>query len=289
MQQRYIVRYGALRNLGLFAWEDQEAQPLRRGTRVLVVTDRGTEVGEVLCPATPSAAESLGATRPGQLLRVLDDNDERHLVQLRVQEQHAREVCQRWIARLALPMRIVEVEQLFGGERVVFYFLAQPPESRVDFRELVREVSRELRQRIELRQIGIRDEARLLADYGDCGRPVCCNTFLVALPPVSMRMAKLQKTTIDPAKLSGRCGRLKCCLRYEYEVYDEFQRQLPAVGSRVLTAQGEATVLAQEILAQRLFVHYTDGRSVLIEARQVLRVLTHGPAESTPSASASEL
>ncbi|MCS7167899.1 MAG: regulatory iron-sulfur-containing complex subunit RicT [Gemmatales bacterium] len=279
MPPRYIVRYGALRNLGLFECADERLPPLARGTRVLVVTDRGTEVGEVLCPATANASERLGVTRLGSLLRTLDDQDERRLVQLRAEELRAREVCQREITRLALPMRIVEVEQLFGGERVVFYFLAQPPEARVDFRELVRHVARELRQRIELRQIGIRDEARLLADYGDCGRPVCCNTFLVVLPPVSMRMAKLQKTTVDPAKLSGRCGRLKCCLRFEYETYDEMQRQLPAVGSRVLTAQGEATVLAQEILAQRLLVHYTDGRTVLIEARQVLRVLSQAPQD----------
>lgn len=276
MPVRYIVRYGALRNLGVFEPVDETIPSLQRGTRVVVQTERGTEVGEVLCLATPQACENLGVARLGKLLRVLNQEDEQHLVELRGLEQKAYTVCQRWIDRLGLAMQVVQVEHLFGGDRVVFYFVAQPPEARVDFRELVREVSRELRQRIELRQIGIRDVARLLADYGDCGRPVCCNTFLVALPPVSMRMAKLQKTTVDPAKLSGRCGRLKCCLRYEYEVYDELQRQLPAVGSRILTLEGEATVLAQEILGQRLLVHYHDGRSVLLEARQVLRVLDSG-------------
>lgn len=284
MEPRYVVRYGALRSLGIFEPVDEQWASLKRGTRVVVATERGTEVGEVLCQATPSVCESLGVSRLGKLLRTLSDEDTQHLTQLRALEQKALEVCQRGIDRLGLPMRLVEVEHLFGGERVVFYFLAQPPEARVDFRELVREVSRELRQRIELRQIGIRDEARLQADYGDCGRPVCCNTFLPAMPPVSMRMAKLQKSTIDPAKLSGRCGRLKCCLRYEYEIYDELQRRLPPVGSRILTPQGEATVLAQEILAQRLLVHYSDGRSLLLDATQVVRVLDEGHAPtSSPS------
>jgi cell fate regulator YaaT (PSP1 superfamily) len=116
---------------------------------------------------------------------------------------------------------LVDVEHLFGGERIVVYYLA---ENRVDFRELVRALAGEFQTRIEMRQIGVRDEAKLLADYGDCGCPVCCNTHLVNMPPVSMRMAKLQKATLDPTKISGRCGRLKCCLRYEFETYEQAAR-----------------------------------------------------------------
>jgi cell fate regulator YaaT (PSP1 superfamily) len=279
MGQAYIVRYGALRSLGVFE-AGEDVPPLRRGSTVIVETERGTEVGEVLCPATEQAKKLLGDPHVGKILRPTSPEDASRLAKLHGQEEHAYQVCQRWIERLALPMHIVDVEQLFGGERVVFYFLAEPPESRVDFRELVREVARELRQRIELRQIGIRDEARLLADYGDCGRPVCCNSFLVTMPPVSMRMAKLQKATLDPTKISGRCGRLKCCLRYEYEIYEEYQRQLPAVGSQVLTAQGEATVLAQEILAQKVLLHYTDGRTLLVEASAILKQLRGPDSES---------
>jgi cell fate regulator YaaT (PSP1 superfamily) len=279
MGQTYIVRYGALRSLGVFE-AGEDVPPLRRGSSVIVETERGTEVGEVLCPATEQAKKLLGDPHVGKILRPTSPEDASRLAKLHGQEEHAYQVCQRWIERLALPMHIVDVEQLFGGERVVFYFLAEPPESRVDFRELVREVARELRQRIELRQIGIRDEARLLADYGDCGRPVCCNSFLVTMPPVSMRMAKLQKATLDPTKISGRCGRLKCCLRYEYEIYEEYQRQLPAVGSQVLTAQGEATVLAQEILAQKVLLHYTDGRTLLVEASAILKQLRGPDPES---------
>ena len=139
-------------------------------------------------------------------------------------QQQARqeiEVCQQHIERLGLKMQLVDAEHLFGGERIVIYYLA---DSRVDFRELVRVLAGEFQTRIEMRQIGVRDEAKLLADYGDCGCPVCCNTHLVQMPPVSMRMAKLQKATLDPTKISGRCGRLKCCLRYEYETYEQAVR-----------------------------------------------------------------
>ena len=124
-------------------------------------------------------------------------------------------------------MDLVNLEIIHGRERVVFYYLA---EKRVDFRELVKDLARALRTRIEMRQIGVRDEAKLLADYGDCGKPVCCNTHLTRMPPVSMKMAKIQKTTLDPSKISGRCGRLKCCLRYEYDTYRELEAMLPGDG-----------------------------------------------------------
>jgi cell fate regulator YaaT (PSP1 superfamily) len=166
-----------------------------------------------------------------------------------------------------LAMQLVDIEHLFGGERLVFYFLS---EQRVDFRELVRSMAREFHTRIELRQVGVRDEAKLKADYGDCGRPVCCNSFMMVMPPVNMRMAKLQKSTLDPTKISGRCGRLKCCLRFEQDVYEEFQKELPPVGSRVVTGKGQGRVLAQEILARRLLVEFEDGRRLPVAADEVL-------------------
>src|SRR5262249_8344918 len=139
-----------------------------------------------------------------------------------------------------------------------------------DFRELVRALAREYQTRIEMRQIGVRDEAKLLADYGDCGKPVCCNTHMVAMPPVSMRMAKLQKSTLDPSKISGRCGRLKCCLRFEQAVYEEFHRELPAAGSRVVTPKGQGRVLAQEVLARKVLVEFEDGRRLPIAVGEIL-------------------
>ncbi len=120
-----------------------------------------------------------------------------------------------------------------------------------------------------MRQIGVRDEAKLLADYGDCGKPVCCNTHLTRMPPVSMKMAKIQKTTLDPAKISGRCGRLKCCLRYEYDSYRTLEQTLPPVGSRVVTAKGRGRVIAHEILAQKLLVEFEDERRIIVAAADI--------------------
>jgi cell fate regulator YaaT (PSP1 superfamily) len=127
-----------------------------------------------------------------------------------------------------------------------------------------------------MRQIGVRDEAKLLADYGDCGKPVCCNTHLSEMPPVSMKMAKLQRATLDPSKISGRCGRLKCCLRYEYETYQSLQRDLPPVGAEVVTTNGRGRVLAQEILAGQVLVETEDMRRVVVNAADVLTVLSRG-------------
>ncbi len=211
----YVVRYGAMRLLGVFS--AAAGRECRRGMQVIVRTDRGLEIGEVLCEATPETAGNVKDPGGGQILREMTVDDHHELTRLRQQARQEFDVCQKNIDRLALKMRLVDVEHLFGGERIVVYYLA---ETRVDFRELVRALAAEFQTRIEMRQIGVRDEAKLLADYGDCGCPVCCNTHLVQMPPVSMRMAKLQKATLDPTKISGRCGRLKCCLRYEYENYE---------------------------------------------------------------------
>src|SRR5690606_24922880 len=199
--------------------------------------------------------------------------DSNELAHMQAREADEFAICQQYVQRLRLNMGLVDVEHLFGGERIVAYYLA---EQRVDFRELVRQFAKEFQTRIEMRQIGVRDEAKLLADYGDCGQPVCCNTHLSAMPPVSMKMAKLQKATLDPTKISGRCGRLKCCLRYEYDTYEELQRELPPIGSDVVTSNGRGRVLNQEILAQQLLVQMEDNRRLLIDAGEVLSVIKRG-------------
>ena len=191
----------------------------------------------------------------------------------------------RSIGELGLNMRLVDVEHVYGGERIIVYYLA---EERVDFRKLVKNLASEFQTRIEMRQIGVRDEAKLLADYGDCGKPVCCNTHLSEMPPVSMRMAKLQKATLDPNKISGRCGRLKCCLRYEYDTYQDLQKDLPPVGSEIITDQGKAKVLAQEILASKLLIQTEDMRRVMIDGADVLTVLKRGSGQKRRSGKKSE-
>lgn len=243
---------------------------VQRGQRVIARTDRGLEAGEVLCEATDSAVALLTDPRRGQILRQMTADDERELARMREQERQEFAICQREVAESQLDMKLVEVEHIFGGERVVVYYLS---ENRVDFRELVKRLAAEFQTRIEMRQIGVRDEAKLLADYGDCGKPVCCNTHLSAMPPVSMKMAKLQKATLDPTKISGRCGRLKCCLRYEYDTYEDLQKDLPPIGAQVVTGRGRARVLAQEILAGQLLVELEDHRRVLIGSSDVLTVL----------------
>ncbi|HWG46104.1 MAG TPA: regulatory iron-sulfur-containing complex subunit RicT [Gemmataceae bacterium] len=264
MASSWIVRHGAMRFLGEF---DPESETYARGQEVVVRTDRGLEVGQVLCPSTPQAVELIGEPTRGRIVRILAEQDRAERERLRALEESELETCIRFVQQRHLQMELVDVEHLFGGERIVFYFLA---EKRVDFRDLVKDLAREYQTRIEMRQIGVRDEAKLLADYGDCGKPVCCNTHMVAMPPVSMRMAKLQKSTLDPSKISGRCGRLKCCLRFEQDVYEEFQGALPPIGSRILTQKGQGRVLAQEVLARRLLVEFEDGRRLPVAAGEVL-------------------
>lgn len=266
---RYIVRTGVMRNLGVFS--SPRGESYARGARVVGRTDRGLEVGEVLCEATDEALAQLPEPGRGSIVRAMTAADEHELLKLHAQERTEFEACQRHVREMALDMKLVDVEHIFGGERVVCYYLA---ENRVDFRELVKRLAAEFQTRIEMRQIGVRDEAKLLADYGDCGKPVCCNTHLTAMPPVSMKMAKLQKATLDPTKISGRCGRLKCCLRYEYATYEALQQELPPIGRSVVTSRGRAKVLGHEILAQQLLVELEDHRRVLIGAQEVLTVLS---------------
>jgi len=265
MASKYIVRHGVMRFLGEF--EPAGETTYGRGAAVVVRSERGQEIGQVLTEAQPQIVQLLSEPTHGQILRLVNTDDRKELDRLQETERQEMETCRRFIENRKLQMELVDVEHLFGGERIVFYFLA---EKRVDFRELVKDLAREFQRRIELRQIGVRDEAKLLADYGDCGKPVCCNTHMTVMPPVSMRMAKLQKSTLDPSKISGRCGRLKCCLRFEQDVYEEFQKELPPTGSSVVTSKGQGRVLAQEILARKVLVEFEDGRRLPVAAEEIL-------------------
>ena len=275
---KYIVRHGVMRNLGVFSTSRGDTFP--RGARVIARTSRGQEAGDVLCEADEQAVSKLENPKNGQILRKMSPQDEHELKKIFEQERGEYETCGRRMKEMGLAMRLVDLERLYGGERVVIYYLA---DERVDFRELVKVLATDFQTRVEMRQIGVRDEAKLLADYGDCGKPVCCNTHLSEMPPVSMKMAKLQKTTLDPNKISGRCGRLKCCLRYEYDTYQELQRDLPPVGAEVITNKGRAKVLAQEILIGQLLVQTEDMRRVTIDAGDVMSVLSSpSPATDDP-------
>jgi cell fate regulator YaaT (PSP1 superfamily) len=250
-----------MRFLGVFSTAN--ATEYSRGTRVVVRTERGLEGAEVLCAASTYAVAQLKDPAEGQILRQMTQEDMLEMQRISEQAQRELGICQQHVDKLGLQMQLVDIEHIFGGERIVIYYLA---ENRVDFRELVKLLAGEFQTRIEMRQIGVRDEAKLLADYGDCGQPVCCNTHLVQMPPVSMKMAKLQKATLDPTKISGRCGRLKCCLRYEYETYEGIQKELPPLGSPMVTPEGPGKVIGHEILTgQVVVVLAADQRRILVE------------------------
>lgn len=274
---RYIVRYGSMRSLAVATARDHEG--LCRGVQVIIRSPRGLEVAELLCEATDDAISKMTDVSTVQIQRIMTVEDALEWDHIRAKEREEFEVCKRHAQELNLQMELVDVEHIFGGERIVVYYLA---EQRVDFRELVKRLAAEFQTRIEMRQIGVRDEAKLLADYGDCGKPVCCNTHLTAMPPVSMKMAKLQKATLDPSKISGRCGRLKCCLRYEFETYEELQKELPPVGSEIITSFGPARVLSQEILSQQLLVQTEDDRRLLVGSGDVLSVVKRGAGKAQP-------
>jgi hypothetical protein len=164
-------------------------------------------------------------------------------------------------------MKLVAVEHLFGGDRIIFYFLA---ETRVDFRALVRDLAQEYRTRIEMRQIGVRDEARLLGDYERCGRPLCCRAWIKELQPVSMKMAKLQKATLDPTKISGRCGRLMCCLRFEDTTYRDLVKNLPRRNTYVRLPQGVARVVDGDVVTQIVAVQMEDGKRANVPVESIV-------------------
>ncbi len=264
------VRYGYMRYIGEFKYAPGTL--FNCGGKVVVQTVRGIELGEQVsltctgCEKSISRQQMLDYVKnsgpeffqlkAGRILRVATQQDIDE--QLHLNQDAARKLvwARQQSAEMNLPMKFVTCEHLLGGERVIYHFMA---EGRVDFRELVRILAREYHTRIEMHQVGARDEARLVADYEICGRECCCKNFLKKLRQVNMKMAKLQKATLDPSKVSGRCGRLRCCLRYEHEGYEELNRKLPRVGARVRTERGVATVRDRQILTQLLVLDYEDG------------------------------
>ena len=274
-KKHMLVRYGRMGQLGLF--EHHESHIPRVHSRVVIKTDKGLEIGCIVGQLTPykggqfkltpaqikqyfDNSEVDFPTRPaGRFIRYATSSDlaeERHLKKMAQDEAKA---CRRFAKELKLGMKIADADHIFGGERIIFYFMS---ESRVDFRELVKKVAHEFQTRIEMRQIGSRDEAKLLGDVESCGQQCCCQRFLKALKPVNMRMAKMQKATLDPAKISGYCGRLKCCLRYEDKNYTELKKRLPNRGTRINTSQGKGKVVNTQILTQLVVVLLDDGKRV---------------------------
>lgn len=276
-----VVRYGRMGQIGGFRCGGGKLPPVRAD--VVVRTERGVELGKVIarvCDETgpfsighdqlDEFVKACGSDYPfrrnGKLLRPANQQDlidHRHLNSSAGEEAS---YCRQQIEELKLDMKLVAVEHLLGGERIVFYFSA---ENRVDFRELVRRLANQYHTRIEMRQVGARDEARLNADYERCGRQCCCQAYLKDLRPVSMRMAKTQKATLDPNKISGRCGRLMCCLRYEDDGYKELRARLPRRNTWVRAGEYVGRVVDAQILTQLVKLARPDGTYVVVACEEI--------------------
>jgi len=279
-----VIRFGRMRLIGEYPYNG-DAKP-GCGSKMVARTHRGTEVGEMLTSTCPNAGCSKSITRQemleyiensggrdypfhskGRVLRVATSED------LNRQAQH-EQMAHQWkmdararAERLGLDMKVIDAEMILGRELMTFYYTS---EHRIDFRELVHELATEHATRIELRQVGARDEARLTADYERCGQYCCCKNFLKVLKPVSMRSAKMQKATLDPLKISGRCGRLMCCLRYEDQTYAELKKRLPNRKKKVGTPDGDGIVIDTQILTQLVLVRLDDeNRDVAVPVEEL--------------------
>lgn len=208
-----------------------KGEKFKNGDKVIVETSRGVECGDVVIENKEIDDRKL-VVPVKDIIRKANQNDLRILEQNKIKEQNAMKICQEKIIAHKLDMKLVDVENTFDNNKMLFYFTA---ENRVDFRELVKDLASVFRTRIELRQIGVRDESKMLGGLGVCGRPFCCKTFLGDFQPVSIKMAKEQGLSLNPTKISGTCGRLMCCLKYEQDTYEELMKITPKVGAYVKT------------------------------------------------------
>jgi cell fate regulator YaaT (PSP1 superfamily) len=232
---------------------------LRRGERVLVDSEAGARVGTVeIEPHEPAQTLDLTALRP--IIRVASENDFYVEQENISREAYARRLCVERIRDRRIQMKLVSADYTFDARKVTFYFVA---EGRVDFRDLVRDLANMLRVRVEMKQIGARDETKVTGGLGPCGRELCCSSWLRDFEAVTVKMAREQGLALNPSRLAGMCGRLKCCLRYEYATYVELRRALPNVGKRVQCVKGDGKVVRQNTLKQTVLIQRDDDGGVV--------------------------
>lgn len=247
--------------------------PLQPGDRVVVETDRGKALGTVVrAPGETHPEEAPDNLK--KVLRMAMDKDLEMAVASKAKETDAFRFCMERIRARGMEMKLVSAEYLFDGSKIIFYFTA---DGRVDFRELVKDLAHHFHTRIEMRQIGVRDEAKITGGIGVCGRELCCCTFLSSFAPVSVKMAKEQGLALNPNKISGQCGRLLCCLNYEYDTYRDLKKGLPKCGCKVLVEEQTGEVVSQNILAHTVTVKLPDNRSVEVGPEKIQPV--EKPAE----------
>jgi Uncharacterized homolog of PSP1 len=236
------------KNVGKVYYFDPDGNALKKGDKVIVETARGIECGEVAMENREVPED--GIIHPlKKLIRTATETDLKKVADNAEKQKSAFDICDKKIADHKLDMKLVDVEYTFDNNKILFYFTA---DGRVDFRELVKDLASVFRTRIELRQIGVRDEAKMLGGLGICGKPFCCSTFLGEFQPVSIKMAKEQGLSLNPVKISGTCGRLMCCLKYEQEAYLDLLRTTPKVGAIVSTPDGKGTVTDLNLLTGTL-------------------------------------
>ncbi len=241
-----MVRVAGVRfkTAGKIYYFDPGELEIQTGDSVIVETARGMEFGSVAMDITEVDETEVVAPLK-KIIRMAGEKDhEQHEENLK-KKQRAMELCQEKIDKHGLVMKLIDVEYTFDNSKIVFYFTA---DGRVDFRELVKDLAGVFRMRIELRQIGVRDEAKMLGGIGSCGRALCCHSWLADFQPVSIKMAKVQNLSLNPTKISGICGRLMCCLKYENDIYMEFRKGMPDVGERVKTPDGLGKVVDTNLL-----------------------------------------
>ena len=243
------------KKLGKIYFFNPKRLKLKKGDKVIVETAQGEEYGEVMIPNRVVSEDKI--IEPLKLiLRIANGRDHRHYKECRDLEKKAFEVCEKKIKEHKLDMTLTDVEVKFDNSKILFYFTA---DGRIDFRELVKDLAAIYKTRIELRQIGVRDEVRKIGGNGVCGRELCCCTFLNDFEAVSIKMAKEQNISLNPSKISGNCGRLMCCLKYESEVYEEKLKKLPHIGAIVKTEEGEGEIDSIETLKERVRVKIKNG------------------------------
>ena len=239
--------------------------PLTKGDRVVVETERGRALGTVVTFARHVADKDLPEGLK-VVLRLAGGEDLTMAANFNAKEEFALRFCRERIAERKMAMKLVRAEYLFDGSKIIFYFTA---DGRVDFRELVKDLAHHFHTRIEMRQIGVRDEAKLIGGIGICGRELCCSSYLTEFAPVSVKMAKEQELALNPNKISGQCGRLLCCLAYEYETYCDMKKGLPKCGRKVTVDGREGEVISQHILRQTVTVNFGPQQRIEMTAEEV--------------------
>ena len=240
---------------GKLYYFDANGFEVKPGDYVIVDTARGHDLGEVAM-GSRDIDEETWKNPLKKTIRIASEQDIQHGIDNREKEKEAFSICQKKIAEHKLEMKLVSVEYAFDNSKILFFFTAN---GRVDFRSLVKDLASIFKMRIELRQIGVRDEAKMLGGLGPCGRPICCGTFLDQFQPVSIKMAKEQNLSLNPTKISGVCGRLMCCLKYEQEHYEMTRKKMPKIGREVTTPDGTGPVSDLNIVKETVFVRLTNG------------------------------